>query len=218
MTFHSFLEKIGSGLGFAFTDVWRDLVGWFFFGLFLAGLITSLVPDDFFKQYLGGGITTMLIMLAMGIPLYICATASTPVAAALIMKGIDPGAALVFLLAGPATNITSLTVLIGVLGKKTAMIYLSTIAIFSIICGLAVSEVYQFIEVSPQAVVGHASEMVAPWIQFAGALFLLILSIKPLYLIIKRQANRMGFLFKNTGEPAASVENVKKPRPCPGST
>ena len=94
----------------------------------------------------------------------------------------------------------------------------STIAIFSIICGLTVGQVYQYMDISPQAIVGHASEMVAPWVQLAGAMFLLIISIKPLYLIIKRRVSRIGSLLKNTDEPAASVEKVEKPLPCPGST
>ncbi len=215
---HSFSEKIISGFKFAFTDVWRDIVGWFFVGLFLAGLITSLVPDDFFGQYLGGGVTSMLLMLLMGIPLYICATASTPVAAALIMKGIDPGAALVFLLAGPATNVTSLTVLTGVLGKRTTIIYLSTIAIFSILCGLAVSYLYQYLNISPQAIVGRASEMVPFWAQLAGALILLLISIKPLSLIIKGRINKGFFRSDNNSETAGSAKKGPKPLACPGST
>ena len=93
---HSFVEKLQAGLRFAATDVWGDLAGWFFTGILLAGLISALVPSQFFVRYLGGSFSSMLIMLALGIPLYICATASTPVAAAFILKGVSPGAALVF--------------------------------------------------------------------------------------------------------------------------
>ena len=106
---HSFVEKLQAGLKFAITDIWGDLAGWFFTGILLAGLISAIVPSQLFVHYLGGGLSSMLIMLAMGIPLYICATASTPIAAAFILKGVSPGAALVFLLVGPATNITSLS-------------------------------------------------------------------------------------------------------------
>jgi len=110
---HTFLEKLRAGFGYAFKDLWNDIAVWFLFGLLLAGVITVLIPDDIFSRYLGAGLPAMLLMLAVGIPLYICATASTPIAAALILKGVSPGAALVFLLAGPATNLASLTVLIG---------------------------------------------------------------------------------------------------------
>ena len=84
----------------------------------------------------------MLLMLAFSIPLYVCATASTPIAAALILKGISPGAALVFLLAGPATNVASLTVLTGLLGKRATFLYLGSIAVFSLLFGLLVDSLY----------------------------------------------------------------------------
>jgi hypothetical protein len=115
---HSLTEKLVAGLRFALTAVWGDIAAWFFLGLILAGAITALVPEDAAETFLGGGLGSMLLMLAVGIPLYICATASTPIAAALILKGVSPGAALVFLLAGPATNATSLTVLLRILGKR----------------------------------------------------------------------------------------------------
>ena len=123
----------------------------------------------------------MLIMLAVGIPLYICATASTPIAAALIVKGISPGAALVFLMAGPATNITSLTVLVGILGKRATAIYLATIALSAVLFGLALDQFYLTFGFSAQAVVGQASEVIPAWTQWAGAVILLILSVKPVY-------------------------------------
>ena len=121
---HSLPERLRAGLIYAADDLWKDMAGWFFIGLLIAGLITSLVPDNLFSRYLGAGLPAMLIMLVAGIPLYICATASTPIAAALIVKGVSPGAALVFLLAGPATNVTSITVLLGVLGKRATAVLL----------------------------------------------------------------------------------------------
>jgi len=119
-------------------------------------------------------------MLAVGIPLYICATGSTPIAAALILKGISPGAALVFLLAGPATNITSLTVLVGILGKRATVIYLSTIAVFTVLFGMLVDQIYAILGVSAQATVGQASEIVPVWMQTTGAVALILLSVKPI--------------------------------------
>jgi len=126
----------------------------------------------------------MLLMLLTGIPLYICATASTPVAAALIMKGISLGAALVFLIAGPATNITSLTVLTGILGKKTLIIYLTTIAVFSVTFGLMIDKIYLIMNISPQAIIGKASEMLPLWLEFTGTAILVLISVKPFYRII----------------------------------
>jgi len=178
---HTFLEKIKAGIGYAFGELWEDIAKWFLFGLLLAGLITVLIPDDIFSRYLGPGLPAMLLMLIVGIPLYICATASTPIAAALIIKGVSPGAALVFLLAGPATNMASLTVLISVLGKRATAIYLASIAICSVLFGMIVDQVYLYWGISAQAMVGQASEVIPMWAQWAGALLVLMLSIKPLY-------------------------------------
>ncbi|MGD8468590.1 MAG: permease, partial [Desulfobacterales bacterium] len=127
------------------------------------------------------GLPAMLIMLAVGIPLYICATASTPIAAALILKGVSPGAALVFLLAGPATNMASLTVLTGVLGKRATAIYLTSIAVCAVVFGLIVDQVYASLGISAQAVVGQASEIVPEWAGIIGALAILAMSIKPVW-------------------------------------
>ena len=178
---HTFFEKIRAGIGYAFGELWEDIAKWFLFGLVLAGLITVLIPDDVFSRYLGPGLPAMLLMLVVGIPLYICATASTPIAAALILKGVSPGAALVFLLAGPATNMASMTVLVGTLGKRATVIYLSSIAVCSVLFGLIVDQIYLFWGISAQAMVGQASEVIPAWAQWAGALFVLLLSIKPLY-------------------------------------
>jgi len=178
---HTFLEKIKAGIGYAFGELWEDIAKWFLFGLLLAGLITVLIPDDIFSRYLGPGLPAMLLMLMVGIPLYICATASTPIAAALILKGVSPGAALVFLLAGPATNMASLTVLVGTLGKRATVIYLSSIAVCSVLFGLIVDQIYAYWGISAQAMVGQASELIPLWAQWTGALLVLLLSIKPLY-------------------------------------
>ena len=179
---HSLFQKIRAGIRYALTDYWKDIAGWFFAGLVLAGLISAIIPDDLFVRYLGeGGLTAMLIMLAMGMPLYICATASTPIAAALILKGISPGSALVFLLVGPATNATSLTVLFGMLGKKATAIYFVAIASVAVLSGLALDQVYFSLGISPQAMLGKASDIMSGWMKITGAFMLLILSIKPLY-------------------------------------
>ncbi|UCD77417.1 MAG: permease, partial [Desulfobacterales bacterium] len=188
---HALLEKIKAGVGYAYGDLWEDIAKWFLFGVLLAGFITVLIPDDIFSRYLGSGLSAMLLMLAVGIPLYICATASTPIAAALILKGVSPGAALVFLLVGPATNVASLTVLTGILGRRATAIYLGTIAVAAVFFGLVVDHVYNIMGFSAQAMVGQASEVVPSWAQWAGALLVLFLSIKPLYRMIRSLAARL---------------------------
>jgi len=177
---HSFGERAKVGFRYAFTDLWGDLAGWFWVGMLLAGVITALVPQQWFAGYLGGGIGSMLVMLAVGVPLYICATASTPVAAALILKGVSPGAALVFLLVGPATNITSLTVLTKVLGRKATVVYLLSVSASAVIAGLLLDAVYAGLGIRAAAVVGEASELVPAPLKWLGAAVLVALSIRPL--------------------------------------
>jgi len=202
---HSFWEKFSAGMRFAIGDLWEDLAVWFLIGLILAGLITVLIPPDMFSKYLGAGLPAMLIMLAVGIPLYICATASTPIAAALILKGVSPGAALVFLLAGPATNMASLTVLTGVLGKRATAIYLASIAICAVVFGLIVDQVYVSFGISAQAMVGQASEFVPEWAGLMGAILILGMSLKPIWSSIKAR-------FKSAGPQAEmEPEHLKTP-------
>jgi len=215
---HTFAQKIMAGFRFAFTEVWADMAGWFLVGLVLAGLITAAIPEDLITRYLGGGLPAMLLMLAVGIPLYICATASTPIAAALILKGISPGAALVFLMAGPATNITSLTVLMGTLGKRSTAIYLCTIALSAILFGLAVDQIYGYLGFSAQAVVGQAGEIIPSWAQWMGALIILAISVRPMW-------RRLRLLFAAGKKPPGVLpaegiltDLADNDAPCTGST
>lgn len=181
------LTKMRQGVRFALVDVWADIAGWFFVGVLVAGLITALIPQQFMESYLGGGLLSMLLMLSFGIPLYICATASTPIAAALILKGVSPGAALVFLLVGPATNVASLSVLLGILGKKSTMRYLMTVATLAVLFGLLTDKIYTYFEISPQAIIGHAGKILPHSVELGCALLLLVLSYKPLLKIAKKR-------------------------------
>ena len=184
---HSLVEKLKAGLRFAYKDVWGDIALWFFVGVAVAALITVVVPEELMIGLLGGGVSSMIVMLLVGIPLYICATASTPVAAALIMKGVSPGAALVFLLVGPATNITSISVLFGILGKKSTALYLVVLSVSAVAAGLGVDWLYSYLQISPQAALGQAAELVPGYIKFIAALFLLAISAKPLWQVLKKR-------------------------------
>lgn len=188
---HTILEKLRVGLRYAFRELWSDIAVWFFAGILIAGVITVLFPSEFMARHLGGGLSSMLIMLLVAIPLYICATASTPIAAALILKGVSPGAALVFLLAGPATNITSLTVLLKIMGKKATAIYVAGIAVFTVLFGIILDEIYRISGVSAQALIGHASKIIPEWLEIAGALLLIGLSVKPLYSAFRSRVMRL---------------------------
>jgi uncharacterized membrane protein YraQ (UPF0718 family) len=218
---HTLTEKLRAGLRYAFGELWGDLAAWFAVGILLAGVITAAVPTEVMGRFFGGGVTSMLLMLAVGIPLYICATASTPIAAALILKGVSPGAALVFLLAGPATNITSLTVLVGVLGKRATAIYLASIAVVAVAAGLAVDQLYAALPLVPAATVGEAAEIVPSWAQLAGALVLVALSIRPVWRSLKGCWHRAAGWFRTSQEMSTPAERGTEPGgscACGGST
>ncbi|MGI9535673.1 MAG: permease [Desulfocapsaceae bacterium] len=163
------------GLRYGFKDIWADIALWFFVGLFLAGIITVYMPDSLSQMILGGGIVAMLAMLLMGMPIYICATASTPIAAAFLLKGASPGAVLVFLLVGPATNMTSLSVLIRILGKMGTIRYLIVIAVVSIMFGLGLDAVYHYLDIEAQAVISEVRETIPYWLKLGSAVILILL-------------------------------------------
>ena len=131
-------SKLYSMFKYAFVDFLQDISKWLVIGLLLAALISVALPDDFFANYVGNDFMGMLIILIASVPLYICATSSVPVAAVLLMKGISPGAALVFLMAGPATNAATIMVLTKVLGRKTSYAYLLSIILGALLFGLLI--------------------------------------------------------------------------------
>ncbi len=114
----------------------------------------------------------MLVMLILGIPMYVCATSSTPIAAALILKGLNPGAALVFLLAGPATNAATMNIVRKVFNFKTLIIYLTMISVCSIAIGFFVDFVYTFYGIQANVTVGLASEIIPYSIRLFAAFIL----------------------------------------------
>ena len=136
--------KFSRALSYGLVTLPRDIGGALLVGLFIAALIGTFVPNDFLAGVLGGGILAMLVMMALGIPVYVCATGSVPVAAALIAKGVSPGAALVFLMTGPATNAAALATVWKIMGKCTTFIYLGTIVVTALAAGFALDFIFKF--------------------------------------------------------------------------
>ncbi|MGQ0721695.1 MAG: SO_0444 family Cu/Zn efflux transporter [Candidatus Eiseniibacteriota bacterium] len=155
----SMAAKLRAGFREAFVEMFDETSHWMFAGLVISALITLLLPADIVTRYLGAGPLPYVVMLAIGIPLYICASASTPIAAALIVKGLSPGAALVFLLAGPATNIGSLAILSRFLGRRVTIIYLVTIGVTSVVLGVLLDVAYRTFAIDPRAVAGGVSHL-----------------------------------------------------------
>ena len=133
-----FLGKMREALRFGFVEMMEDIGKWLVVGLVIAGLITVFVPDDFFALFRENTQLSMLLVLCIAIPMYICATGSIPIAVALMMKGLTPGAALVLLMAGPACNMASILVINKALGRKSLVLYLVSIITMAILWGHAV--------------------------------------------------------------------------------
>ncbi len=131
--------KIWRVLKYAYYDMLRDIGLRLLIGLVIAALIQVAVPDEFFLSFGSQPLLQMLVILVIAIPMYICSTGSIPVAAALMMKGLSPGAALVMLMAGPAVNLASILVVHKSMGRRFTAIYLTTIIVFSVLFGLLIN-------------------------------------------------------------------------------
>lgn len=120
---------------YAFIELYGSIAKWIFWGVLVGGIITYLIPDEFVSGITVNRYLTYLLMLGVGIPLYVCAISSIPIAASLIFKGLSPGAGLIFLIAGPATNTVTMFFVAKTLGKKGFIIYLSTVITGAILSG-----------------------------------------------------------------------------------
>ena len=134
-------EKKGiiDGLKYGFITLPQDIAYPLLQGILVSGIISILIPSDFFVSYNLTGPLIMIIIAVSSIPVYVCATASVPIAMTLMSKGLDPGAALVFLMAGPATNIATINVIMKTLGKNLVKIYILTIFASSIFFGILIN-------------------------------------------------------------------------------
>lgn len=133
-----FGTKLLLALRYAYVDMIQDIGKWLVVGLLLAGVITTLVPTEFFSFFKENTLASMLLVLLFSIPMYLCATGSIPVAVALILKGLTPGAALVLLIAGPACNFASILVVRKVMGTRTMITYLLSLVLGSVVLGCVV--------------------------------------------------------------------------------
>ncbi|HEX3302659.1 MAG TPA: SO_0444 family Cu/Zn efflux transporter, partial [Thermomicrobiales bacterium] len=165
---------------YGFVELLDDVSWWLVLGIVLSAVAVVAIPAQLFDGVWGGGIASMVLMLVLSIPLYTCASCSTPMAAALALKGLSPGAVLVFLLAGPATNIGSLVVLLKMLGRHAVAAYLAAVVIMTLAAGLALDAIYHAWGLDPRATFGTAAGFVPDLVKEAAAVLLtglLILSM-----------------------------------------
>jgi len=155
---------------YGFLTLPQDIAKSLLVGVLIAGVISALIPTEAVPTYLKGGIGAMLVMMALGIPLYVCATASVPIAFALITKGISPGAALVFLMTGPATNAATIAIIWKIMGRRVAAVYLITVAVTALGCGLLLDHLFV---VTASTAAPVSTWMLPNWVKIAGAVALL---------------------------------------------
>lgn len=165
-------SKIIRILKYGLVELPRDIAKPLVAGLVIAVFITALVPDNFFADSLPSGVISILVMMLLGIPVYVCATASVPIAAAMMAKGLDPGAAFAFLVTGPATNAAGIFTIWKILGRKTALIYLFTVAV----CAVAGGGLLNLLATKqlPAVMTHHHGWMMPPVIEYISAIVLFI--------------------------------------------
>lgn len=151
-------EKMKNAVLYGYGKLLSDFMGWLLVGIGFAALIQTFVPPTLLSEY-GNGILAMLIAVLISIPMYICATASTPVAAGLMLSGISPGAALVFMLTGPATNIATLMVVKNELGMRSLMGYLAGVIVTALVMGLSLDWFIEYFQLTIEVSQGDHGDM-----------------------------------------------------------
>jgi uncharacterized protein len=175
-------------------------------GIAIAGVISAVMPQGQLKPYVGGGIGSMFLMMAVGVPVYVCATASVPIAAAMIHMGASPGAALAFLIAGPATNPATITTVWKLLGRRTAMLYMLTIILSAVFCGLSLDWLFSAIQVPVSHISSHIHTEGVSWFTHVSAVALLAVMAYS-YASGKIQAKRAPMPKSPNGGEAAKAQD-----------
>lgn len=153
----SFIGKIKDALRYGFVDMVQNIGKWLMIGLVIAAGITVFVPDGFFTFFSEYPILSMIAVVIVAVPMYVCSTGSIPIALSLMLKGLSPGAAFVLLMAGPAANFASIIIVSKSLGRKTAAIYLGTIIIGAIAIGMCIDYLMPRDWFTMPMVTGHAN-------------------------------------------------------------
>jgi len=174
----TFGQKVKAVFQYGFVAFIQDISKWLIIGLVLAAMISALIPNDFIELLNMPPILQMLLILLVSIPLYICATGSIPLAAILILKGVSPGAAFVLLMAGPATNAATITMIGKVMGKKSLFAYLGAIIVGALAFGMLIDYALPlewFTQMTNQHLGHHHTEGLSWWQIASGVLMLLLI-------------------------------------------
>lgn len=168
-----------AGLRYAFSDLLDDISRWMFAGLLLAGVLVTFVSPEALVGF-SGGLLPLLLMAVIGIPLYICATAATPVAAGLLLAGISPGMALVFLLAGPVTSLATLAILRREFGSQALAVYLGSILLVTVLIGWVLDQGLAMTGWNPVQQASQVQELLPAFVEWLALGVLVLFSIRPM--------------------------------------
>lgn len=179
----SFGQRCVSALRYGYVTMMQDIGRWLVIGLVVAAVITICLPEEWFGIFRGNSFASMLLVLCIAIPMYVCATGSIPIAVALMLKGLTPGAALVLLMAGPACNAASMLVVRKILGGRTLALYLLSIVAGAVAFGalidyLHLSGTVDFL--SALTVSGNCGCHQPTWVEWASTAILIVLLINAL--------------------------------------
>jgi uncharacterized membrane protein YraQ (UPF0718 family)/copper chaperone CopZ len=171
---------------YGFTVIPSEIAKWLIIRMIIGGAISALVPADFGTRYLGGPLLSYVVILLISIPIYVCATGSIPIAASLMAKGVLPGAALAFLIAGPATNTVTISFLFKKMGAKITAIYIASIAVVSVGSGLIFDWIWQSLD--PMVGHVHGGTHLPGFIRYGSAAAMLLVFINVRFDLIRRIA------------------------------
>lgn len=172
-------SKFAGMFKYGFGKLSDDIAGWLTIGILLGALIDFIVPENFFMNM--GMVENRIMILLIGIPLYICASASTPIAVSLMLKGLSPGSAILFLLVGPATNISNIAVLQKYIGKKGVLINIFSIVFVALIFSFLVDYLYMNVFTLSLNEVLHEHNHSGAWWEIASAVILVVLLAKGIW-------------------------------------
>ncbi|EWH07898.1 permease [Pseudoalteromonas lipolytica SCSIO 04301] len=177
LSIESRVAKFKRAIRFSCNKLLEDTMVWLVIGLFFAALVQTYVPESYLSQW-GSGIFAMLVVILISIPMYICATASTPIAAGLLLSGVSPGAVLVFMLAGPATNIATLGVVGKELGKRAVFAYLTGVIGMALLFGFLTDYLVDEFGFVVAPMMGTEHEVLPHWLSLASGIILAILMLR----------------------------------------
>jgi uncharacterized membrane protein YraQ (UPF0718 family)/copper chaperone CopZ len=204
-----FFPRLKEMFRYSFIEFLQDISNWLIIGLLIAAFISVIVPDDFFAGKIPNDFIGMIAILVVSIPVYICATASVPVAAVLMLKGLSPGAALVLLMAGPATNAATITMIGKVLGKKSLAGYLGAIITGALLAGMMIDYLLPsgwFVISQHFGHMAHDHSMLPAWLKIGSAIILTALIING---YIQKYINSRKMSTSNNASGGFSAENIK---------